>query len=381
MEIEYGRPLKGDSRREWEEFISRAGLKIEDEPDLTVLIRDEALADGSAKTSGAASYGRTAAAGTSHAAVSGAASYGKIAAAGSRSGSIIKYLAVDPNMRGEDLTGKLMTELVKDASEHGIEHLFLYTKPANRVLFGGLLFFDVAETRDVLLMENVRGGAEKFVAGLEKPKPASKSEQIGNDARSGNAKIGAVVMNADPFTLGHLALVEKSASECDALCVFVVSEDKGMFPADDRLALVREGTKHIPNVTVNPTGPYLISQATFPTYFMKDRDRAADAKCGLDIEIFCRYFVPAFGITDRYAGTEPLSRLTASYNKTMNERLPLRGVAFHEVERLEIGGRPVSASEVRALFERGDIDKLRELVPQTTFDYLKAEASAERKAK
>lgn len=366
MDIEYGRPLKGAARREWEEFLSGAGLTIEDEPELTVLIRD-----GSAplfSSSGAAQ--RIASPGAAPRIASpdavqriaspGAA--GRLIAAGSRSGAILKYLAVDPGMRGEDLTGKLMTELVKDASEHGIEHLFLYTKPSNRALFGGLLFFDVAETRDVLLMENVRGGAEKFVASLDKP--------------AGGAKIGAAVMNADPFTLGHLALIEKGAAECDAFCVFVVSEDEGTFPAADRIALVREGTKHIPNVTVDPTGPYLVSQATFPTYFLKDRDRAADAKCGLDIEIFCRYFVPAFGITDRYAGTEPFSRLTENYNKTMSEALPRRGVAFREIERTMAGGRAVSASEVRALFMKGETEKVRELVPPVTYEYLKARASS-----
>ena len=152
--------------------------------------------------------------------------------------------------------------------------------------------------------------------------------------------------------------------------VFVLSEDKGHFPASVRMELVRRGTADLPNVTVLPTGPYLISSATFPTYFLKDRDRADEVHCMLDIEIFAKYFAPHFSIIRRFVGTEPLSALTARYNEVLKTELLRRGIPVEEIKRLEKNGVPVSASAVRAALERQDREQVRTLVPTTTFNYL-----------
>ncbi len=64
-------------------------------------------------------------------------------------------------------------------------------------------------------------------------------------------------MNANPFTLGHQYLVEKAASECDTLHIFIVSEDASLVPFPVRKKLVLEGTCHLPNVICHDSGPYL----------------------------------------------------------------------------------------------------------------------------
>ena len=38
------------------------------------------------------------------------------------------------------------------------------------------------------------------------------------------------MMNANPFTLGHLHLVERAASENDTLHLFILSEEAGPIP-------------------------------------------------------------------------------------------------------------------------------------------------------
>ena len=141
--------------------------------------------------------------------------------------------------------------------------------------------------------------------------------------------------------------------------------------AEDRLQLVKEGTADLPNVTVYPTGPYLISSATFPTYFLKDREQAGLVQCRLDIEIFSRYFIPKFGITTRYVGTEPTSPMTNAYNEALKAHLP---IPVREIPRLEADGMPISASTVRSLLGTGQADLLRKLVPDTTFTYLEKNA-------
>jgi len=279
-----------------------------------------------------------------------------LAAAGSRQGDLLKCIAVAPERQGEDLLATVLTTLRQSALREGRRRLFLYTKPENRALFGSLFFYPVAQTDRVLLMEDRRNGIRTFLDGLP--------------AREEQGAVGAAVMHCDPFTLGHRHLIETAAGECGWFYVFVLSEDGGRFSPEDRMEMVKAGTRDLDNVTVLPTGPYLISSVTFPTYFLKDRDSAAELHCLLDIEIFVRHFVPRFRIARRYVGTEPLSLLTDRYNEALREYLPRRGVALREVERLTRGGVPVSASAVRGALDVGDWETVRTLTPQTTFDFL-----------
>ena len=315
--------LTGEKKTLWTDFLSRAGLEADTAFEQTVLLWDG----------------------------------GTLVACGSRQGNLLKCIAVDANRQGEGLTATVLTALRQEAFQAGHRHLFLYTKPENRTMFASLFFYPVAETEQVLLMENHKDGISEFLSSL--PRAAS----LGT--------VGCVVMNANPFTLGHRYLVETAAKECDHLYVFVLSEDKSRFSADDRMAMVRLGCAHLINVTVLPTGPYLISSATFPTYFLKERELAGQIQCRLDIEVFRCYFPPLFSIPRRYVGTEPLSPMTAQYNRALKEHLPAFGIEVSELPRLSQSEIPVSASAVRAMIDEGNINQVRNLVPATTFDYLK----------
>lgn len=271
----------------------------------------------------------------------------KLVATGARQEHILKYIAVDPAYQGEGLTATVITALKESALQAGYRHLFLFTKPKNKFQFQSLFFYPIAQTADVLLMEDRRDGIGTFLRSL--PRPCT------------TGKIGSAVMNCNPFTLGHRYLIESAAKQCDHLYVFLLSEDKSQFSAHDRMEMAKLGTADLPNVTVVPTGPYLISSATFPSYFLKDRDKAA-AHCDLDIAIFIKHFIPHFGITCRFVGTEPLSPLTEQYNRALKEKLP---IPLIELPRLEQGGQPVSASQVRA-----QLPNIKHLVPDSTYTYI-----------
>lgn len=322
MDVELSLCPKGRKGQLWKDFLTRAGLEADRDVERTAL-----LWDGEA-----------------------------LIATGSRQGNLLKCIAVDESRQGEGLTATVLTALRQDAFEAGHSHLFLYTKPKNKWMFSSLFFYPVAQTADVLLMENRRGGIRDFLETL----PAEHCE----------GTVGAAVMNCNPFTKGHRYLIETAAKECDLVYVFVLSEDRSHFSAADRLEMVKLGTADLPNVRVLPTGPYLISSATFPTYFLKEREKAGAIQCRLDIEIFKNYFVPKFGINRRYVGTEPLSPMTNLYNQALQVYLPEAGIELREIPRTELGGTPVSASAVRVLLEAGDLTALRELVPRTTWDYL-----------
>ncbi len=183
-------------------------------------------------------------------------------------------------------------------------------------------------------------------------------------------KIGSIVMNCNPFTLGHRYLIEQCAAKVDFLVVFVVEEDKSYFPFEDRINLVVKGTEHLPNVGIIGSGSFIISTLTFSDYFNKAelQDRVIDSST--DVTLFAREIAPAIHASIRFVGTEPFDRVTRQYNETLSIILPKYGIEFEEISRIEKGGEAISASRVRAALERGDWSAIEHLVPPTTLAYL-----------
>ena len=177
---------------------------------------------------------------------------------------------------------------------------------------------------------------------------------------------GCIVMNCNPFTLGHRYLIEQAAKQVERLYVMVVKEDCSLFAYTERKAMVEQGVADIENVSVIDGSDYAISRATFPTYFLKRLDDAADTQMLLDLDLFRRHIAPALGATVRFVGTEPTDQLTRRYNQLMYEALK----DVREINRLEKDGNAVSASRVRKAMEEGDMNTIRQLVPPTTLPYI-----------
>lgn len=175
-----------------------------------------------------------------------------------------------------------------------------------------------------------------------------------------------------PFTLGHQ---ETAAAQCDTLHLFVLSEDASLVPFSVRKRLVREGTAHIPNVVLHDSGLYIISSATFPSYFLKDEAAVIDGHARLDLAVFSK-IAQALNVTHRFVGEEPTSQVTGLYNKIMAQKLPKAGIACHVIPRKEAGGKAISASTVRVALQNGDWELLQTLVPSTTLDYFTSPESA-----
>ncbi len=287
---------------------------------------------------------------------------GTLVAAGGCAGSTLRCLAVDRSRRGEGLLSSLVRHLIEVQCRRGNFHLFLYTKGSAAPQFRDLGFHEIArDGQRAVFLENRRQGFSDYLRTLQTETPPDPA-----------APVGAVVMNANPFTLGHQYLVEQASAACGTLHLFVVSEDLSVFPAEDRLALVKAGTAHLPNVVCHQTGSYLISRATFPSYFLADDDAAALAQARLDGAVFAR-IAQALGVTVRFLGTEPTSRVTALYNQALEEVLPPAGVACRILPRRELEGTPISASSVRQALKDGDWALAERLVPPSTAAYLHSE--------
>lgn len=316
---------------------------------------------------------------------------GEMIAGGGLKGNVIKCVAVDDAHKGEAIANTLISHLIAHANEEGHSNVMLFTKPKNRQLFESLSFRLLAEAPEAVLMETGIGGINNTVEQLEKIKEegevCKENNQECKKEEKTNLNIttpqylnpstpqplitttplrGVVVMNCNPFTLGHRYLIEQAAKQVERLFVMVVREDCSLFSYAERKAMVEQGVAHLKNVTVIDGSEYAISQATFPTYFLKRLDDAADTQMLLDLDLFRRHIAPALGATVRFVGTEPTDRLTRRYNQLMHEVL----ADVREIVRLEKEGNAVSASRVRKAMEQGDMSTIRQLVPPTTLPYI-----------
>jgi len=180
----------------------------------------------------------------------------------------------------------------------------------------------------------------------------------------------ALIMNCNPFTLGHKYIVEKAAMENRNVIIFVVEEEKSSFPFQIRFQLIKEGVKEFNNVTVIPGGNYIISSATFPNYFLRKDDDILKEYTKIDGNVFGKYFCKELNITKRYVGSEPYCNVTNTYNETLEDVLPKYGVEVEVIERCEIENKAISASRVRELLKEDKLEEVRELVPLTTYEFL-----------
>jgi len=184
-------------------------------------------------------------------------------------------------------------------------------------------------------------------------------------------KIGSIVMNCNPFTNGHRYLVKQALKQCDYLIVFVVEEDKSVFPFADRIELVRKSLADLKRVSVIPSGQFIISTRTFKEYFNKESLQEHRIDTSLDVTMFAKEIAPCLNISVRFAGEEPLDNVTRQYNENMARLLPQYGIKFTEIPRMKYKGTPINASEVRRLAEARQFDKLKKLVPVPTLHYLR----------
>lgn len=355
MEIQTLNPATPRQRQRIEAFLKRNALRIDDMNYYAAMLDDD----------------------------------GEMIAGGGLKDDVIKCVAVDDAHKGEAIANTLVSHLISHANQEGYGCIKLFTKPKNRQLFESLSFRLLAEAPEAILMETGIGGISNTVEALKKIKEESeKYKEYNKECKEDSKKCkentsylntstpqhlnttmqptGCIVMNCNPFTLGHRYLIEQAAKQVERLYVMVVREDCSLFAYTERKAMVEQGVADIENVSVIDGSDYAISRATFPTYFLKRLDDAADTQMLLDLDLFRRHIAPALGATVRFVGTEPTDQLTRRYNQLMHEALK----DVREIKRLEKDGNAVSASRVRKAMEEGDMNTIRQLVPPTTLPYI-----------
>ena len=300
----------------------------------------------------------------------------EIVAGGGLKGGVIKCVAVADGHKGEAVANQIVSHLIAQANADGHQCVKLFTKPQNRQMFESMSFRLLAEAPKAILMETGIGGIKRYCEELESEKGKVKSEKSNCELHHPNPSTpqpimpqsGIIIMNCNPFTLGHRYLIEQAAQQVDTLYILVVREDCSMFGYDERKAMIVRGVAHINNVVVCDGSEYSISATTFPTYFLKSLSDASDTQMTLDIDLYRRHITPALGATVRFVGTEPDDPLTRRYNELMKSMLP----DVREVARLEKSGVAVSASRVRKAIVENHLALAARLVPPTTVPYIVA---------
>ena len=312
-------------------------------------------------------------------------------ATASLAGNVIKCVGVLPSREGEGAAARAVSAIMAETQARGSKRLFVYTKPGNKAIFENLGFTTLAEVaaecrvesghrEGVTLLENDAHAFDDWAAEIRSTLPGGKAE-------------GAIVVNCNPFTLGHRYLIEKAAGALASpitttnrvaagtaagspasgtLLVLVVAGDRSSFPAVVREALVRAGTADLGNVVVASGGSYCVSGATFPAYYLKHKCEAAELQAALDATLFASRIAPALGIHRRFVGTEPYCEVTSAYNQAMATILPGYGVELVTIPRMERKGEAISASRVRAALHDGNLDLATTFVPPTTAAWLRS---------
>lgn len=276
-------------------------------------------------------------------------------ATGSLYKNIIKLVAIKKEHQKENLLSTIITNLINELTKRGISKYFLYTKETEAKYFLNLGFSLIVSAKGVSYLEN------SFYPLTDKLTDLYKSLDINSSST------GSIVMNCNPITLGHLYLITEAAKKHEILLVFLVEEDKSFFSYETRKKLVIDATKHLKNVIVVPSTKYLISSVTFPTYFLKDLSELSLIQMHLDVKIFNDYFMPIFKIDKRYVGSEESDKFTNEYNRVLKLFL---GEKLEVIERLKVNSIDISASLVRKYFTLGNFEKIKELTPKSTYEFL-----------
>lgn len=267
--------------------------------------------------------------------------------------NVIKCMAVDESYQGLNIAANLISRIIQYIYYLGTDSIFVYTKPENKDIFLSMGFSEIISTENTCLLE-MYSDINIILSDIKEKYHLNEESYA------------AIVMNCNPMTNGHLYLIERCSNENKNVIVFVVEEDKSYFKFNERFEIVTKECERFSNVVVIPATQYIISGATFPTYFYKDEVDVDNESMMIDLGIFKKYFMPLFNITKRYVGTEPYDKLTNNYNIKMKEILKDLVV----IERKKINDKYISASYVRKLIKEEKLEELKKLVPPSTYELI-----------
>lgn len=268
----------------------------------------------------------------------------RLLACGGLGRSTIQCVAVASEARSLNLAGKIVGHLLSHAVSQGLTNVTVFTKPENKALFGSMGFHLVAQAQRAIMLEHDRRALPRYVDYLR----SLRTEGV----------CGAIVMNANPLTRGHLFLISQACKQVDHLFVILVADHpNNLFSYAERHEMLEKALRGVPRVTLVEGSIYSVSAATFPSYFIKEKSAASAAHIELDLNLFASHLAPALNISKRFVGSEPNDELTAAYNMGMHRLLPEKGIEVVEIPRCKQADESdcISASRLRKALNEGKL--------------------------
>lgn len=224
---------------------------------------------------------------------------------GARAGKILKMLAVVPAEQGGPTFSEIVSALVSQGLDAGLDGFFVFTKPKYAASFEALNFSRLASHEKVVMLE-YGGGLRRWLAAhaaLRRP-----------------GANGAVVLDGPAFSPAQHALVERAAGQVDHLYLFVVGADYRQ---------VADEVCDLAGVSALDYADYRLDAASFPSYFLKPDDPVARIRMELDATLFASRIAPHFDIVRRFVNSDP----NCADNETLRRILPEYGIALSEIEQ------------------------------------------------
>ena len=268
----------------------------------------------------------------------------ELLACGGLGGSTIQCVAVSPAARSLNLAGKIVTLLLTRASQAGLSNVTVFTKPENKALFISMGFHLVAQAQRAIMLEHDRRALKRYV------------DYLTSLQRGGVC--GAIVMNANPLTRGHLYLINRAREQVDHLFIILVADNPhNLFSYAERHEILEKAVQTMNNVTLVEGSIYSVSAATFPSYFIKEKSAVSATHIELDLNLFAEHLAPALKVSKRFVGSEPDDELTAAYNEGMHRLLPTQGIEVIEIPRCKQAAEDncISASRLRKALTGGKL--------------------------
>ncbi len=116
-------------------------------------------------------------------------------------GKVIKCFAVTKEYQNIGISERLLTEITNVMFDQGIQDSFIFTRPENKVLFEGFGFKEIHTADNIVLLESGSRDIKRYISKMFKNSNLNDGEKA------------ALVVNCNPFTLGHRYLIQKASEE------------------------------------------------------------------------------------------------------------------------------------------------------------------------
>ena len=190
-----------------------------------------------------------------------------------------------------------------------------------------------------------------------------------------DAKIGCVIITANPFTNGHAYLIDYAASKCDLVYVFVIQENLFQYSFLERYSMVENYIKDSPNICILPAGVIITAKFMFPGYFNIRKNSINEFKNPkIQTEIFCNIVLKKLSINCRFLGNEPIDKTTNSFNDYLIKTMPKYGIRVFVIERKkQDDDKVISACSVREIISKFGLEdeRLKTLLPTSTIEIIR----------